>query len=53
MHFDPQMTCLIPWEKNSRKELIHNVDECGVILVSSITEFIWKMGFSKGTYDSI
>lgn len=56
MHFDPQMTCLIPWEKNSRKELIHNVDECGVILFTPNMEELLvvlqsssgKWGFPKG-----
>lgn len=57
MHFNPQLTCMIPWEKNnSRKDLIHNVDECGVILFSPNMEELLvvlqsssgKWGFPKG-----
>lgn len=56
MHFDPNMTCLIPWEKKSKKDLIHNVDECGVILFTpNMQELLvvlqsssGKWGFPKG-----
>lgn len=56
MHFDPRITCMIPWEKSSRRELIQKVDECGVILFSpNMNEVLLvlqsasgKWGFPKG-----